>query len=387
MKISKDRTLCTHVGSLPKPKELLDLILRRDAGERVDHAIIDRCVRDAVAQAVQRQTSAGIDIVGNGEMSKITYIAYTWDRLTGFGDRILYGAPEDDCPPPRDLLDYPNYLQPFIPAARTGFPIRRCTDEIRYTGHHLIEKDFADLGAALAGKSPVEAFVNAASPGVVAVQQPNEHYETYEAYLGALGEAMREEYEAIVEAGYVLQIDGPEFALGRHINMKTFADDAEFLRYAEMCMEALNHALRNVPAESLRLHVCWGNYEGPHHHDIALRKIINLVIKAKPMGISFEAANPRHAHEWKVFQEVKLPEDKILLPGVIDSCTNYIEHPELVADRICQFTGIVGRERVIASTDCGFATYAGPTRVDPDICYAKLASLAQGAALASDRLW
>ena len=388
MRTSTERILTTHAGSLPRPKELLDLIWRRDAGETIDDAAFDAHVREAVAAAVKRQLEAGIDIVSDGEMGKINFLAYTGDRLTGFEGRVGYGFGQGKCPPPEDLVDFPSYLEVFAATMGDNFRLRRCTGEVRYTGYDLVKKDIENFDAALKPRAPVEAFLNASGPGNLTLEQANEHYESYEAYVWALAEAMREEYEAIVNAGLLLQVDCPDFALGRHLNIqKTFTDDNEFLKHAEMCMEATNHALRNVPAESIRFHICWGNYEGPHHLDIALDKIIGLAFEAKPMAISFEAANPRHGHEWKVFREVKLPKDKILLPGVIDVCTNYIEHPELVADRICQFADIVGREQVIAGTDCGFATVAGPVRVDPDICYAKLATLSEGAAIASTRLW
>jgi 5-methyltetrahydropteroyltriglutamate--homocysteine methyltransferase len=388
MRTSAERILTTHVGSLPRPKELLDLIWRRDAGEAIADAVFDAQVREAVAAAVERQLEAGIDIVSDGEMGKINFLAYTGDRLTGFEGRVRYGFGQGECPPPGDLLDFPSYLEAFASVMGDSFRLRRCTGAVRYTGHHLVRKDLENFGAALERTPPVEAFLNASGPGTLTLEQANEYYPTVEAYVWALAEAMREEYEAIVDAGYLLQIDCPDLALGRHLNIqRPFTDDDDFLKHAEMCMEATNHALRNVPAESSRLHICWGNYEGPHHLDVPLAKIIGMVLKAKPMAISLEAANPRHGHEWKVFREVKVPRDKVLLPGVIDVRTNYIEHPELVADRICQFADMVGRERVIASTDCGFATVAAPGRVDPDISYAKLTALAQGAAIASTRLW
>jgi 5-methyltetrahydropteroyltriglutamate--homocysteine methyltransferase len=262
-----------------------------------------------------------------------------------------------------------------------------CTGDVTRHDHDSVKQDIANFKAAIAASHPTDAFMPAASPGVVSAFQPNRHYPTHADYIGAVADAMREEYEAIADAGIVVQLDSPDLAMARHTGFQDLTE-AEFLKQAEQQVEALNHALANVPAGSARLHLCWGNYEGPHHFDIPLQKILPIVLKAKPQAISFEAANPRHAHEWAVWRDVKVPDDKVLIPGVVDTCTNYIEHPELVAQRIGQFADIVGRERVLAGTDCGFATFVGHTgRVDPEIAFRKLASLAEGARLASERLW
>jgi 5-methyltetrahydropteroyltriglutamate--homocysteine methyltransferase len=387
VRTSTDRILTTHTGSLPRPVPLVDLIFRRDRGEAVEDGAFQRAVREAVAAAVERQVAAGIDVVSDGEMRKINYVAFTGEHLTGFEGEVVFGAGRDDCPPPRDLVDFPGYLARFASSTNPIFRLRRCTGEIRYVGAPFVKTDLDNLKSATAGHPVTEAFLNSTSPGNITLEQPNEYYPSYEKYVWALAAAMQPEYEAIAAGGVLLQIDSPEFAMGRHLNLKRFRDDAEFLKDAEMRMDALNHALQKVPPEQIRLHVCWGNWEGPHHHDIDLRKIIATVLRCRAQGLSFEAANPRHGHEWKVFREAKVPEDKVLLPGVIDVHTNCIEHPELVADRIVQFADLVGRERVIASTDCGFGTFAGQPLVDPDIAYAKLAALAEGAALATQRLW
>jgi 5-methyltetrahydropteroyltriglutamate--homocysteine methyltransferase len=380
MRLSTDRILTTHVGSLPRPRHLLDLLYAKDRGELADRAALDGTVREAVATAVARQIEAGIDIVNDGEMSKIGYATYVKDRLEGFSGDTPHWIPAD-------LADYPAYRE-RITAAGDRPQIRRplCTGPIAVKDDRGLVADIANLTAAMAGTGAVEGFLSAASPGVITAFQPNQHYPTHEAYLEALAVAMKAEYEAIAGAGFVLQLDCPDLAMGRHTAFKDI-DEAAFLRHAEQQVEALNHSLADVPAENCRLHLCWGNYEGPHTHDIGLDKILGLVLKAKPAGISFEASNPRHAHEWALWAEADIPEDKVLLPGVIDTLSNYVEHPGLVAERICRFADIVGRERVIAGTDCGFGTFAGFGRIDHDICYAKLAATAEGAASASERLW
>jgi 5-methyltetrahydropteroyltriglutamate--homocysteine methyltransferase len=382
MKLSTDRILTTHVGSLPRPKALADLLVRKDQGQPYDHAELDREVRQAVADIVARQVATGIDVVSDGETSKIGYATYIKDRLTGFGGENFTPKAQ------RDLADYPEFRARMIQF--TGPQVFRrlcCTGDVTLRDHDAVKTDIANFKAAIAAAKPVDAFMPAASPGVVSAFQPNRHYPSHAAYIGAVADAMQEEYEAIAGAGIVVQLDSPDLAMARHTGFQDLTE-AEFLKQAEQQIEALNHALANVPASSARLHLCWGNYEGPHHFDIPLHKILPIVLKGKPQAISFEAANPRHAHEWTVWHDAKLPDDKVLIPGVIDTCTNYIEHPELVAQRICQFAGIVGRERVLAGTDCGFATFVGHTgRVDPGIAFQKLASLVEGAKLASDRLW
>jgi 5-methyltetrahydropteroyltriglutamate--homocysteine methyltransferase len=382
MKISTDRILTTHVGSLPRPKALADLLLKKDKSEPYDHAEFDRQVRQAVADIVARQVAIGIDVVSDGETSKIGYATYIKDRLTGFGGENFVPKPN------RDVADYPEFRQRMMQF--TGPQVFRrlcCTGDVALHDHDAAKVDIANFQAAIAASKPVDAFMPAASPGVVSAFQPNRHYPTHTAYIRAVADAMQEEYEAIANAGIVVQLDSPDLAMARHTGFQDLGE-AEFLKQAEQQVEALNHALANVPASSARLHLCWGNYEGPHDFDIPLQKVLPIILKAKPQAISFEAANPRHAHEWAVWRDARIPSDKVLIPGVIDTCTNYIEHPELVAQRICQFADIVGRDRVLAGTDCGFATFVGHAgRVDPEIAYRKLGALVEGARIASSRLW
>ena len=380
MKLSTDRILTTHVGSLPRPPDVAELLSKKEHGEPYDAAAFERRMDEAVAECVADQRALGIDIVNDGEISKTGYATYIQDRMSGFsGDSpsVLFA----------DLSEFPDYRRQMGQAAGTRRLRRpRCTGPIALTDRAPLERDIARLSGAAKDTGAAELFMNAASPGVIAVFQINDFYADDDAYIDALAVAMKEEYDAIVAAGFVLQLDCPDLAMGRHV---TYADldDAGFLRRAERLIEALNAALSDVPADRARMHVCWGNYEGPHHLDIELSKILAVLMKAKPQGLLFEAANPRHAHEWTVFRDVDLPEDKVLIPGVIDSTSNYIEHPELVAERICRFADIVGRERVIAGTDCGFATFAGIGKIDPAIARLKLAALVEGAALASDRLY
>jgi 5-methyltetrahydropteroyltriglutamate--homocysteine methyltransferase len=382
MKLSTDRILTTHVGSLPRPQPLVELLIKKDRGEPYDATEFARQVRQAVADIVARQVAIGIDVVSDGESSKIGYATYIKDRLTGFGGEPYVPKPN------RDVADYPDFrrrLEQFIGPQQ----IRRlcCTGPITLRDHDAVQQDIANFKAAIAASKPTDAFMPAASPGVVSTFQPNRHYPSHAAYIDAIAAAMQEEYEAIAGAGIVVQLDSPDLAMARHTGFQDLTE-AEFLRQAEHQVEALNHALANVPASSARLHLCWGNYEGPHDFDIPLQKILPIILKAKPQAISFEAANPRHEHEWTVWRETKLPDDKVLIPGVIDTCTNYIEHPELVAQRICRFADVVGRERVIAGTDCGFATSVGTAgRVDREIAFRKLGSLVEGAKIASARLW
>jgi 5-methyltetrahydropteroyltriglutamate--homocysteine methyltransferase len=382
MKLSTDRILTTHVGSLPRPQALVDLLVKKDAEQAYDHAEFDRQVTKAVGEIVAHQVAIGIDVVSDGEASKIGYATYIKDRLTGFGGEPF--APK----PQRDLADYPEFRNRMIQF--TGPQVFRrlcCIGDVQLRDHDAVKVDIANFKAAIEQSHPVDAFMPAASPGVVSAFQPNRHYPTHSAYIRAVADAMQEEYEAIASAGIVVQLDSPDLAMARHIGFQDLTEE-QFLTQAEQQVEGLNHALANVPARSARLHLCWGNYEGPHHFDIPLQKVLPIILKAKPQAISFEAANPRHAHEWVVWRDVKIPDDKVLIPGVIDTCTNYIEHPELVAQRICQFADIVGRERVIAGTDCGFATFVGHAgRVDSEIAYRKLGSLVEGAKLASQNLW
>ncbi len=380
MKTSQDRILTTHVGSLPRPPELRQILVKKDQGEAYDRADLDRLVRQAVIDIVRRQNAVGVDTVNDGEMSKPGYSTYIADRLTGFGGH-------QPAKPRLDTKDHPNFTAAY--ERMTGANTARraqCTGPIAWRDREPLRQDLANLGAALQQVAVVEGFMTAASPGLVPVFQNNAYYPSHEAYVEAVAAAMQEEYEAIAEAGFVVQLDCPDLAMARHTSFQDL-DEADFLKRAQFHVEVLNHALRNVPADRARIHICWGNYEGPHDHDIAFAKVAPILVKAKPQALVVEAANPRHAHEWKVWQETKLPDDKILIPGVIDTSTNYVEHPELVAERLCRFADIVGRERVIAGSDCGFGTFAGYGKLDPDISFKKLGAMAQGAEIASKRLW
>jgi 5-methyltetrahydropteroyltriglutamate--homocysteine methyltransferase len=380
MRDGKHRILTTHVGSLPRSQAVTDVLFARERGETRDEARDDAVIARAVAEVVHRQVDLGIDVVSDGEMSKISYATYIAERLEGFGG----DTPRE---PGQDLVEFPGLLKKLADRGSTARYRRpRCIGEIRVKNLAPLRADLEHIKAAIATTPPTAAFMNAASPGVVALFQPNDFYRTQDDYLAALAEALRVEYEAIVEAGIILQIDAPDLAMGRHTMYRDRSLD-EFEVLAARHIEVLNHALRNVPAERARMHVCWGNYEGPHHHDVPMERLLPIVLKAKPQGLLFEAANPRHAHEWAVFRDVKIPEGKMLIPGLLATTTNYIEHPQLVAERIERFAQIVGRELVMAGTDCGFGTFAGFGPVEPDIAYLKLRSLVEGARLASRRLW
>lgn len=381
MKTSTDRILTTHVGSLPRPAKVAEFLAKKEYAEGYDREAYDRCMADAVDQVVGEQLELGMDVVNDGEMSKTGYATYIQDRLSGFSG---------DSPPVHfdDLSGLPDYRQRMGQEAGTQKRVKRpkCTGPIQFTDASELEKDVQRLRSALDSRGAMEGFMNAASPGVIAVFQINDFYPSDEDYLEALAEAMKQEYQIIADAGFILQIDCPDLAMGRHV-VYSNESDATFIKHASAQVEALNYALENIPAESARMHVCWGNYEGPHHRDIELKKIFNVIMKAKPAGLLFEAANPRHAHEWSVFSKGTIPEDKVLIPGVIDSTSNYVEHPSLVAERICRFADIVGRERVMAGADCGFATFAGLGKVDPTIARMKITSLVEGAEIASKKLW
>ena len=381
MSRSTERILTTHVGSLPRSQPVVDMLFAQDKDEPIATGAFDATMEQAVKDVAAKQIDAGIDIISDGEMSKISYATYIRHRLTGFEIGEVPRAT------PKDLDEYPAYRDRLAKEGGTPKYFRPiCRGEIRIKDLEPLRKDIEHLLAAKAAAGAQEAFMNAASPGVIAVFQPNEYYPSHEAYLQALAEVMKVEYEAIVNAGLTLQVDCPDLAMGRHIKFRDYSDE-EFIRFAEMQVEALNYALSDIPSDSVRMHLCWGNYEGPHHCDIALNKVIDVVLKAKPGAILFEAANPRHAHEWAIWAEADIPDDKVLIPGVLDSTTNFIEHPALVAERIIKFANIVGRERVLAGTDCGFGTFAGFGAVHADIAYAKFEAMAQGAALASERLW
>jgi 5-methyltetrahydropteroyltriglutamate--homocysteine methyltransferase len=381
MKTSQDRILTTHVGSLPRPPELKELLVRKDQSQPYDKATLDRLTRQAVFDIVRRQADTGIDIVNDGEMSKPGYSTYVADRLSGF-------AGHEPAKPRLDTRDHPNFLAAYERMTGAMNIARRavCVGPVAVLDREPLEHDLANLRDALAQVQVVEGFMTAASPGLVPVFQTNRHYPSHESYVEAIAAAMQDEYEAIVNAGFVLQLDCPDLAMARHTSFQELGE-SEFLKRAAFHVDVLNNALRNVPADRARIHICWGNYEGPHDHDIAFAKVAPILVKAKPQALVVEAANPRHAHEWSVWQDVKLPDDKILIPGVLDTSTNYVEHPELVAQRICQFADIVGRERVTAGTDCGFGTFAGYGKIDPDIAFKKLGAMVEGAAIASKRLW
>ena len=379
------RILTTHVGSLPRPQRVVDQLFAQDSGMNYDPAQFERVMADETEAIVSAQVASQVDIVSDGEMSKISYATYIRHRLTGFEIGEMPRAT------PKDLDDFPDFKERLAKLGATPKYHRPiCTGPIAVKDLSGLQRDIQNLLTAQKKSGAQRAFMNAASPGVIAVFQPNRYYASNEQYLEALATAMQTEYETIVEAGLDLQIDAPDLGMGRHIR---FRDDSEqeFLRNANLQVEALNHALRNIPAEKIRMHICWGNYEGPHHHDIGLDRVIGLVCQAKPATILFEGANPRHAHEWEVWQDAQekglVPENKVLCPGLIDSVSNFIEHPRLVAQRLLQYANIVGRERVMAGTDCGFGTFAGFGAVHPPIAFAKLKSMAEGAAMASKVLW
>ena len=377
MRTSSDRILTTHVGSLPRSAAVTDVVFGRERGEEAPDG--DEVISAAVDAVVARQVASGVDVVSDGEMSKISYATYIKDRITGFDG-------DSDRAPPRDLEEFPGFLE--RQAASGGTPTYRrpcCVGEIAVKDMQPVALDIANFQAAIASHAPLEGFMNAASPGVIALFQPNRFYPDHETYLEAIADAMAAEYRAIVDAGLVLQLDSPDLGLGRHMMFKDNTD-AEYRALAELHVDALNHALAGIPADRVRLHVCWGNYEGPHHCDAPLSMVLPIALRANVGALLFESANPRHGHEWRTLADMPIPDDRILIPGVIDSTTNFIEHPELVCERLCRFADIVGRERVIAGTDCGFSTFAGFGTVDPDIVYAKLASLAEGADLASRQL-
>lgn len=380
--IRMDRIYTTHVGSLPRGQDVTDLVFAQERGEQVDKNRFDNVMAAAVKLVVFQQAEAGIDFLSDGEQSKISYATYIKDRISGF---------EGDSPriPPKDLEAFPSFLQ--RQAKGGGTPTYRRPMNVaatRSVNLAPLHDDIAHLNTAMAEQKVAGAFMNSPSPGIISLFQPTTHYRTQDDYLEALAEAMRPEYEAIVAAGLTLQIDAPDLGLGSHTLYKDRSED-EYLALAERHVEIINHALRNIPADRVRIHLCWGNYEGPHHCDIEMERLLPIVLKAKPRRLLFETANPRHQHDWAAFTENKaaIPEDLILVPGVIDTTTNFIEHPKVVAQRIEVFTNIVGRDRVMAGTDCGFSTFAGFGVVDPDIVWAKLKTLSEGAAIASDRLW
>lgn len=376
MKRSVDRILTTHTGSLPRPLDLAEMLLKKDDGEETDPAALRPLVEAAVMETVRKQVEAGVDIVSDGEMGKIGYSTYVKDRLTGFEGETTVNVRGD-------WADFPSATVPL--AARVKRPA--CNGPVAWKDPDAVRGDIATFNAALAETPTEDAFLTAASPGVIAHFLGNDYYSSREEYLATLADVMKQEFEAIAEAGFVLQLDCPDLAMSRHMRFTDLSME-EFLKVIEGNVEALNHSIGAIPAEQVRLHLCWGNYAGPHHRDVPLRDILPVVLKARVGAISFEGANPRHAHEWAVFKDVDLPDDMVVIPGVIDSTTNFIEHPELVAQRIVAYAEVVGRERVIASSDCGFGTFASTApNVQPEIAWAKLASLAEGARRASEQLW
>jgi 5-methyltetrahydropteroyltriglutamate--homocysteine methyltransferase len=370
----------THVGSLPRTQSVVDFIFAREDGEEYDEEAFDACMTDACSETVRKQLEAGVDIVSDGETSKISYATYVKDRYTGFSGDSPRNAPGD-------LKLFPSFLERIAQVGGTPQYARpMCTGEVRSKSQGELGKDIANLKAAMARHGANDGFMNAASPGVISLFLQNAHYSTRDAYLAALADAMREEYETIVASGLDLQLDCPDLALSRHMLFEDLTDE-EFVKVAESHVEALNHALANIDPAKVRVHICWGNYEGPHICDIDMNKVFPVLMKTRARYVLFETSNPRHAHEWTVFRDRRkeIPDDKVLVPGVVDTTTNFVEHPELVAQRIERFIHIVGKERVIAGSDCGFGTFAGFGAVDPAIAYAKLSALSEGAKLAGAR--
>jgi len=382
MKRSARRILTTHTGSLPRPQDLLAIMIAKEAGEPYDREALNASVRSAVTAIVGKQAEAGVDVINDGEMSKPGYSNYIKDRMTGFGVEstgLGSGAPRLG-----DLLDFPEYAA-RLPRVSSILKTPACIGPISYQDTRDLNLDITNLREAALRVKAEEVFMSAASPGVISLFLPDHHYRNHEAYLAALADAMKTEYQAIHDAGFLLQVDCPDLAMGRHIQFNDLSVP-QFRKKAALHVEALNHALAGIPAASVRLHLCWGNYEGPHHRDVPLRDIIDVVLKANVAAISFEGANPRHEHEWRVWEDVRLGE-KALVPGVLDSSCNFIEHPDLIAERLVRLARLVGRENVIAGSDCGFSTFAGFVVVDPAITWAKLKAMAEGARRASRELW
>lgn len=370
----------THVGSMPRGPELTELLLARDAGKPYDAAEFDRAVSDAVNRSVAFQRECGVDIVSDGEMGKVGYSTYMIERLSGFGGHI-------DRKPAADLAEVPGLAKKLSAIMGSQEFVRAsCIGQVKLVTLEPLHDDIRRFRAAMdAHGQGARGFMNAASPGLITAFQVNRHYPSHEAYLADLADAMREEYETIVAAGFDLQLDCPDLAMSRHTGYQDLSEE-EFLKVAAANVEALNAATANIPPERMRMHICWGNYEGPHDHDIPLERVVDIVLSARPGTVLFEGANPRHEHEWTVWRDASIPEDKVLAPGVIDTCSNYVEHPELIAQRLERFAGIVGADRVIGSTDCGFGTFAGYGKIDPLVTAKKLRALREGADIAAARL-
>ena len=380
MKRSTERFLTTHTGSLPRPEDLIRTMYAKEEGVPVDPAALAARVRAAVAEVVKKQSDAGVDLINDGELSKPSYATYIKDRLNGFGgtgNTFVY----------QDLAEFPALEKKvFGDPGRSRRKTPACNGPISVRDPKAVREDVDNLKAALSGVKHVEGFMSAASPGVVSLFFRNDHYKDFETYIYAVADAMRDEYETITNAGFVLQFDCPDLGMGRHIQYADL-DLKEFRKRITLHIEALNHAVKNIPAEKLRMHLCWGNYEGPHHRDVPLADIVDIVFMAKPQAISLEGANPRHAHEYEVFDTVKLPDGKVLIPGVLESKSNFIEHPELIAQRIGRYAERVGRENVMAGSDCGYGTWVGQAAVDPQVVWAKMAAMAEGARIATKRFW
>lgn len=379
MKISTDRILTSHTGSLPRPADLDQMLFDRDQGKDVGG--LDQRVREVVADIVAAQVDAGVDVLNDGEVGKIGYSTYVKERLTGFGG-------EGAAIVSKEMIEYPGTMKHVAESpAFQNMRLPACNGPVSLRDPGAVHRDIDNLQAAVAGISPQDVFLSAASPGVIATFLPNQYYGSQEEYLFALADAMKPEYDAIAAAGIVVQLDCPDLAMTRVMGANAELTDDEFGDQIRMHVRVLNHAVRDIAPENMRLHLCWGNAAFPHIYDPEMKHIIDVVLSARPAAISFEAANARHEHEWNVWEDVKLPDGKVLIPGVLDSCTNYVEHPELVAQRLVRFAKLVGRENVIAGSDCGFGTFAGLYTVDPPVTWLKLKAMADGAKLASEQLW
>jgi 5-methyltetrahydropteroyltriglutamate--homocysteine methyltransferase len=381
MQRSSDRILTTHTGSLPRSDSIRGLLEARERGEAADPSALDEAALRATREVVARQLEIGLDVINDGEQSKPSYATYIIDRLSGFE-----GERRKQFPRRLDSADFPEWAKSHAPRGLAALRVPTCVGPIGWRDFDAVRADLARLAAATRERDIAEVFVSAASPGVIAFMLHNEYYPSHESYLQALADAMRAEYEAIVEAGFLLQVDCPDLAMARNSEFSQLTLD-EFKAVAELHVDVLNSALAGIDPERMRMHVCWGNYEGPHNHDVPLREIAPIVLKALPVGLCIEGANPRHGHEWMVWRDVPLPDEKVIITGCLDTTTNFVEHPELVADRIVRYAEVVGRERVIAGTDCGFGTMIGMDGVETRVAWAKLASLVEGAALASRELW
>jgi len=385
LQLSTDRILTTHVGSLPRPEKLVKMLGKEDRGEQVDPTILQATISEAVTKIVVEQVRAGIDIVCDGEVSKMSYHVYAKHRLSGLGNVKGTGVPGRSLP--RDIQDFPDMIPERLGGGGTELlQSAVCEGPVTYFDYTPLERDIRNLKTATELAKPVDIFMNSASPGCLVNYVPNVYYPGRDDYRSALVEAMRDEYNAIHKAGLILQLDCPDLAGSRHTDHQDWSEN-QFLREVEKSIEALNEATSEIPPNAMRLHICWLNYAGPHTHDIPVSKLIKLLCSARPQALLFEGANPRHEHEWEDWGKAKIPDDKVLVPGVIDSTNNFVEHPVLVAQRICRYADIVGRERVLAGADCGFSTYAGRKAVFPSIVMAKFRSLAEGAKIATKRLW